>query len=107
PLTLEKNLPVKVSESGSALIDGTVLEIGGASPENIIYTLKKAPEHGWLLMNGTRFLKEGDRFTQNDIELLNMVYINNGSGNDDVVTLSAMSRSGFALEAFDIKIEMD
>ncbi len=107
PLTLEKNLPVQVSKSGSVPIDGTVLEIGGASPENIIYTLEKAPEHGWLVMNGTRFLKEGDRFTQNDIGLLNVVYINDVEGHDDVITLSVVSKSGFVLEAFDFKIETD
>src|SRR5690606_6046248 len=105
PLTLEKNLPVQVSKSGSVPIDGTVLEIGGASPENIIYTLEKAPEHGWLVMNGTRFLKEGDRFTQNDIGLLNVVYINDVEGHDDVITLSVVSKSGCVLEAFDFKRE--
>lgn len=105
PLTLVRNLPVKVSE-GSIPIDGSVLEIGGASPENIIHTLEKAPDRGWLVMNGTRFLRVGDRFTQSDIELLNMIYISDGSG-DDVITLSTTSKSGFELEAFDIKIEMD
>lgn len=107
PLILEKNLPLKLSLGSSAPVDDSILEISGASPENIIYTLENGPEHGWLVINGTKFMKEGDRFTHRDIEEKNVVYIHDSSGDGDSLTFAATSKSGFALEAFDIIIEIE
>lgn len=107
PLVLEKNLPLKLSSGASAPVDDSVLEIGGASPENIIYTLESGPEHGWLVINGTKFMKEGDKLTHRDIEGKNVIYIHDDSGDGDSLTFAVTSKSGFALEALDILIEIE
>tara|TARA_R110002020_G_scaffold352252_1_gene565377 strand:- start:236 stop:388 length:153 start_codon:yes stop_codon:yes gene_type:complete len=48
----------------------------------------------------------GDRLTQLDINSKNLVYISNGSGTEESLTLSARDRAGASLDPFNISISI-
>ena len=49
-------------------------------------------------------MQVGDKFTQHDVEVMNLLYINDGSGSEDVITLSARDRAGSSIEPFNILV---
>lgn len=104
PLTLKENSGLTVDKGGAAVLSSSVLSVTGASPENIIYSVEEAPEHGWLLINGTKSLMEGDRFTQNDIDLKNVAYVLDENAAKDRITFSVMSSQGASLPDFDMEV---
>ena len=57
-------------------------------------------------MRGATILKVGDRLTQLDINSKNLVYISNGLGTEDSLTLSARDRAGASLDPFNIAISI-
>ncbi|MDO9553280.1 DNRLRE domain-containing protein [Rhodonellum sp.] len=97
------NAGFTVESGGSFVWNKEMLEITGASVNDIIYTVVEGPERGFLV-RGASILKVGDRFTQNDINVMNLLYINDGNGSTDKIVLSARDRAGARLDAFDVLI---
>lgn len=102
-LTIENNSGFAVESEGTVVLKTDNLLIEGAAPQDVIYTIEEAPNHGWLI-KGANVLKEGDQFTQLDIDVMNLLYINDGSGDQDMIKLSAKDRAGARLDAFDVEI---
>ncbi|UZR96417.1 DUF7594 domain-containing protein [Chondrinema litorale] len=102
-LEMETNTGISAEQGGTFAWSNDVLEVTGAPAEDVIYTVESVPENGWLV-KGASILKVGDRFTQNDIDVMNLLYINDGNGSTDKVVLSARDRAGSSLEAFDVNI---
>ena len=102
-LELETNTGITVDSGGSVALDSDMLEITGASANDIIYTVEEVAQHGWLI-SGATILKPGDRFTQNDINVMNLVYISNGEGSEDQLVLSARDRAGAKLDPFEVNV---
>ncbi|MCG9972149.1 DUF7594 domain-containing protein [Christiangramia crocea] len=93
--------------SGEAYaFSNSVLEVSGAAAEDIIFEVEETPQHGWLI-RGADILQVGDRFTQQDVKVMNLLYINDGSGTEDKVVLSARDRAGSNLEPFDVLITIE
>ncbi len=102
-LSIENNIGFSVEREGTAILTKDNLSVVGAAPQDIIFTIEKAPEYGWLI-KGADVLNEGDRFTQLDIDVMNILYINNGNGSLDNVQLSARDRAGARLATFNVEI---
>ncbi|GGF38263.1 CBM96 family carbohydrate-binding protein [Echinicola rosea] len=105
-LDLVTNTGISVESGGSVALDSEMLEITGASANDIIYTVEEVAQHGWLI-SGATILKPGDRFTQNDINVMNLVYISNGEGSEDHLVLSARDRAGAKLDPFEVEVIID
>ncbi|MCH7412095.1 DNRLRE domain-containing protein [Belliella sp. R4-6] len=97
------NAGFSVERGGSVAWDNSILEISGAGANDIIYTVEEAPENGWIV-SGASILQIGSRFTQNDINVMNLSYVNNGNGATDKIVLSARDRAGARLDAFEVLI---
>ncbi len=52
-------------------------------------------------------LEEGVSFTQNDIDVMNILYINNGEGSSDNFVLSARDKAGSRVEPFSVAITVN
>ncbi|MDT0677193.1 DUF7594 domain-containing protein [Autumnicola musiva] len=104
-LVFETNSGFTVNEGDVFALDNSILEISGAPVADIIYTVEEVPTNGWLL-TGATILEEGASFTQNDIDVMNILYINNGGGSDNFV-LSARDRAGSRVEPFDVSITIN
>ncbi|WP_057940286.1 CBM96 family carbohydrate-binding protein [Algoriphagus resistens] len=102
-LDLLTNSGFSVERGNSFALSKEIVEVSGASANDIIYTVEETPSFGWLI-SGATTLKAGDRFTQNDIDVLNLIYINNGEGSEDRLVLSARDRAGAKLDPFEITI---
>ena len=103
-LEFNTNSGFTVEKGGAFAFNKDVLEIIGAAPEDIIFTVEEVPQYGWLV-KGANILKVGDKFTQQDVDVMNLLYINNGSGaTEDKIVISAKDRAGSSLEAFDVEI---
>ena len=102
-LDLVTNTGFSVESGSSIALSKELVEVTGASANDIIYTLEETPSFGWLI-SGATILKVGDRFTQNDIDVMNLIYINNGDGDEDQLVLSARDRAGAKLDPFQITI---
>lgn len=104
-LDLVKNTGFSLESGGSFVLSNNVLEITGAAAEYIIYEIEEIPDNGWLI-NGAKILQQGDKFTQMDIDLMNLVYINDGNSQVDQITLSAKDRVGSTVSAFIVNINI-
>lgn len=102
-LELLTNSGFSVERGGSTALSSDILEVTGAAANDIIFTVQQAPTNGWII-RGANILNVGDRFTQNDINLMNLVYINNESGASDKIILSARDRAGASLSSFEVPI---
>lgn len=105
-LILNTNTGFTAPTGGTFVWNKSVLETTGAAAGDIIYIVQQTPKNGWLV-KGASILKVGDRFTQNDVDLMNLVYINNGSGASDSIVLSARDRAGASLKAFTVAITLN
>lgn len=104
-LEWKANEKVSVNRGEVVVFDNDILELTGASSTDIIYTIEKAPENGWFL-KGASSLRKGDKFTQQDIELMNLLYIHNGESNSsDLIVLTARDLAGSVIE--DIQVEIN
>ncbi|MAZ29582.1 MAG: hypothetical protein CL868_21215 [Cytophagaceae bacterium] len=102
-IELNTNTGFTVGAGGATALDNNILEVTGANPEDVIYTVEEIPVHGWLV-KGASIMQVGDKFTQHDVEVMNLLYINDGSGSEDVITLSARDRAGSSIEPFNILV---
>jgi len=97
---------ISIENGGVFVFNNDVLELKGAAAADIIYTVESAPENGWLI-KGASTLTVGAKFTQLDIELMNLLFIHNGedSGSDELV-LTARDRAGAILENIKINVNV-
>lgn len=105
-LEFDTNTGFTVGKGEAYAFSNSVLEVSGAAPEDIIFEVEETPEHGWLV-KGADILQVGDRFTQKDVEVMSLLYINDGTGTEDKVVLSARDRAGSNLDPFEVKITID
>ena len=102
-LTIETNTGFSVDSGETFAFDNNVLEVIGAAPEDLTFTIEEAPEYGWLV-RGASILKTGDTFTQEDIDVMNLIFISNGSGSSDKIVVSAADKVGATVDNFNIDI---
>ena len=100
------NTGFTVGKGEAYAFNSGMLEIDGAAPEDIIFEVQEIPQHGWLV-KGADILDVGDRFTQQDVKVMSLLYINDGTGTEDKVVLSARDRAGSNLDPFDVIISID
>lgn len=105
-LELITNEGVSVENGGTSVWSKEMLELTGAPAGDIVYTVETAPQNGWLI-RGANILREGDKFTQLDVELMNLLYIHNGEGGTgDTIVLSASDKTGSLLEGIQVEINV-
>ncbi|MFB9056867.1 DNRLRE domain-containing protein [Mariniflexile ostreae] len=102
-LVLDKNTGLTVESGNAFAFNNNVLQVTGSPAGDITYTIKEAPQFGWLVQ-GLNILQVGDTFTQKDIDVMNLIYINNGSGTQDKIEVSAEDKAGANLNNFDIDV---
>ncbi|WP_299670417.1 DNRLRE domain-containing protein [uncultured Polaribacter sp.] len=102
-LIIEKNTGFSVASGEAYALNKNVLEVSGSIPADISFSIQQAPQNGWLV-RGASILQVGDSFTQEDIDVMNVVYINNGTGTQDAITVAGKDKAGATLAAFDINI---
>ena len=103
-LAMGTNTGFSVANQGSVVLKNIDLEMVGAAPADIIYTLEEAPSSGWLVM-GTQILTNGSKFSQLDINLSNIVYVHSGANSaNDSFTLSVKDKDGGSIDPFDVMI---
>lgn len=105
-LEIASNPGFSVEKGGAFAFNNDVLEVTGAGPKDIIFTVEDIPEHGWLV-KGASILKKGDKFTQQDVKVMNLLYINDGSGTEDKIGLSGKDRTGSEVDPFDIEVTIN
>lgn len=102
---LTKN-DISVAYGGVFVFSKEVLEIDGAAAGDIIYTIESVPKNGWLI-KGASTLREGAKFTQLDIELMNLLFIQDGvNRTPDGLVLTARDRAGAIIENIELKINV-
>lgn len=103
-LTMGTNTGITVANGGTVVLDTDHLSMDGAEPSDIVYTVEGLPNNGWLIQ-GALILGVGDKFTQLDIDVNNIVYIHDGSAaSSDSFSLSVKDRVGGSIDPFDIQI---
>ncbi|WP_308990403.1 DNRLRE domain-containing protein [Mariniflexile litorale] len=102
-LSINANTGITLNSGETYVLNTATLEVIGSAPADIRYTIEEVPQYGWLI-RGANILKVGDRFTQEDIDAMNVVYINNESGSQDKMVLSASDIEGAILDDFDVNI---
>lgn len=105
-LEIVSNSGINLAQGEAVAISNAMLEVTGTAAADIIFTLEEAPQHGWLI-KGAKILQVGDEFTQEDINVMNLVYINDGTGTKDEIVLSGKDRTGSSLEAFNVEITIE
>src|SRR5690606_20060166 len=101
-LTLDANTGINVSNGGVFVLDNEVLEVSGSAAADIVYTVDAISPNGWLI-KGANILRAGDRFTQLDIDLKNILFIHDGENNaSSTLLLSARDRSGGLIEDIEV-----
>ncbi len=100
-LAMGTNTGLTVASGGTVVLDTDQLSMDGPDPSDIVYTIESAPLNGWLVA-GLKVLSAGDKFTQQDIDANNIVYISSGS--DDSFTVSVVDRDGGIIAPFDVVI---
>lgn len=103
-LTLDANTGITVSNGGVFVLGKDDLAVSGAAAADIAYTVDAISSNGWLI-KGANILRPGDRFTQLDIDLKNVLFIHNGENTQaSTILLTARDRSGGQLD--DIKVDI-
>lgn len=105
-LAMGTNTGMTVSKGGIAVLKTEMLEMKGAAPADIIYTLESAPANGWLIM-GSSILTTGSKFTQLDLDMNNIVYVHAGSASStDLFSVSVADPDGGQIEPFNFSIHV-
>lgn len=105
-LTLDANTGINVSNGGVFVLDNEVLEVSGSAAADIVYTVDAISPNGWII-KGANILRTGDRFTQLDIDLKNILFIHDGENNaSSTLLLSARDRSGGLIEDIEVAIDI-
>ncbi len=102
-LEIENNSGLSVAVGEAFAFNKDMLLVTGSPAGDVKFIIKEAPQYGWLV-RGASILKVGDSFTQEDVDALNVLYINNGSGSQDKIVVSAEDKAGASLEEFDILV---
>ncbi|MDN3663873.1 DNRLRE domain-containing protein [Algibacter miyuki] len=102
-LIIEKNTGFIVNSGEAYALNNDVLEVSGSIPADVSFTIQQAPLNGWLI-RGASVLQVGESFTQEDIDAMNVVYINNGEGTEDTIIVDGKDKAGATLDAFSINI---
>ena len=102
-LTIDKNTGFTVAKGEAIAFNKNILQVSGSPAGDIKFTISKVPQFGWLV-RGASILKVGDSFTQEDVDVMNLIYINNGSGTQDKITVSGSDKAGATLDNFDINV---
>jgi uncharacterized surface protein with fasciclin (FAS1) repeats len=103
-LTMGTNTGFTVANQGSVVLSNNNLQMEGALPVDIIYTLETAPASGWLVM-GTQILTNGSKFSQLDIDVSNIVYVHSGASSaNDSFSLSVKDRDGGNIDPFNVQV---
>ncbi len=106
-LAMGINKGITVSKRGIGVLSEDVLEMKGAAHGDIIYTIEALPSDGWLI-NGVTILKQGDSFTQLDVDANNIVYVhNNQSSTEDSFSLSVSDLDGGSIAPFDVDVTIE
>ena len=105
-LVFENNTGFGVASGDVFALNESVLKLTGSPDGDIIYTVEEVPTNGWLI-SGINILQEGASFTQKDINVMNILYINNGEGSMDKFVLTARDKVGSRIEAFDVEITIN
>lgn len=105
-LTLDANAAINVSSGGVFVLDKETLAVSGAAAADIAYTVDAISSNGWLI-KGANILRPGDRFTQLDIDLNNILFIHNGENSAaSTIGLSARDRSGGLIDDITVNINV-
>ena len=102
-LEIEKNSGLTVASGEAFAFNNDMLLITGSPAGDVKFIIKEVPQFGWLV-RGASILKVGDSFTQEDVDAMNLLYINNGSGSQDKIVVTAEDKAGASLEEFDIMV---
>lgn len=105
-LIIENNTGFSVNSGEAYVLNNDIIQVSGALPGDMRFTIEQAPQNGWLV-RGATILQIGDIFTQGDIDAMNVVYINNGSGTQDTITVSGKDKSGATLDSFNIDVTIE
>ncbi len=94
PFALEHNAGLTLDEGQSEVIPSQVLQISGALPEQVRYTLATVPQHGELALDNA-VLSAGQTFTQADIDAGRLHYTHDDSEtNADSFQFTARDQTG-------------
>lgn len=102
-LNIDKNTGITLASGENFAFNNGVLQVSGSPAADIKFIIKELPQFGWLV-RGANILKVGDSFTQEDVDVMNLLYINNGSGSSDTIVVSAEDKAGASLEDFNIMV---
>lgn len=105
-LNIDKNVGFTVGSGEAIAFNNNILLVSGSPAGDIKFTITTVPQFGWLV-KGASILKVGDSFTQEDVDVMNLVYINNGSGSQDKITVSGSDKAGATLNNFDINVSIE
>lgn len=106
-LSLEILNDVSLEQGGMYVLSGNDLKVGGALPGDIVYTIEEIPVFGWLI-KGADVLKVGSKFSQMDLDMKNIVFIQDGiSSGSQKLILTARDKAGAILEDIRINISTD
>lgn len=100
-LEIEKNTGFTVASGEAYAFNKDMLKVTGSPAGDVSYIIQEVPEFGWLI-RGANILKVGDSFTQEDVDAMNVLYINNDSGSQDKIVVTAEDKAGASLDQFDI-----
>ena len=105
-LKLEKISPFLVDKGGVYVLSKDNLQVSGATAADIIYTIEQVPTFGWLL-KGADVLKTGSKFSQLDLDLKNILFIQDGENvGSQSLLLTARDKAGAILENIELKISV-
>ena len=102
-LEIERNTGLTVASGEAIAFNTDMLQITGSPAGDVSFIIKEVPQFGWLI-RGANILKVGDSFTQEDVDNMNLLYINNGSGSEDKIVVTAEDKAGASLDEFDIMV---
>lgn len=105
-LDIEKNTGLTVQSGETFAFNNSVLQVTGSPSGDIKFTIVEVPQFGWLI-RGANILQVGDSFTQEDVDVMNLLYINNGSGSQDKIVVTAADKAGATLDSFDIPVTIN
>ncbi|MBJ7881657.1 CBM96 family carbohydrate-binding protein [Gelidibacter salicanalis] len=102
-LSIDKNTGFSVENGEAYVFSNTILQVSGSPAGDVKFIIKEAPQYGWLI-RGASILKVGDSFTQEDVDVMNLLYIHNGIGSSDKIVVSAEDKAGASLNNFEIVV---
>lgn len=81
-------------QSGNKILTTSELKFDGTASKNIFFVVTALPQNGYLVVNGRPILREGVRFSQEQIEKGAVRYLHNGEGNNDSFSVEGQDFQG-------------